>query len=191
LKIIQDQEVLSLECLKKIINKGNEVDLVIADRAYAYDLSVPEIAPDYMPNKKDFKIIKAPRKVENTNNSKKIKAQPKSKLSLVLSVVALFTMAIVISYRYNLISEKNLEVQRLKMDQVVANSELATTEVAIERIIDKDTVESYAKQQLGMQKPEKSQIVYINSNYETKVEQVSEKNIFEKGLEKLKNLIGM
>ncbi len=164
---------------------------MIADRAYAYDLSVPEIAPDYMPNKKDFKIIKAPKKVQSTNNVKKPKTQPKSKLSLILSVVALFTMAIVISYRYNVISEKNLEVQRLKMDQVTANSELATTEVWAERIIDKDTIESYAKQQLGMQKPEKSQIVYINSNYETKVEEVNTKNIFEKGLEQLKKLIGM
>ena len=167
---------------------------MIADKAYAYDLSVPEIAPDYMPNKKDFKIVKTPKKVQstkNTNNVKKIKAQPKSKLSLILSVVALFTMAIVVSYRYNVISEKNLEVQRLKMEQVTANSELATTEVAVKRLIDNDTIESYAKQQLGMQKPEKSQIVYINSNYETKVEQVATQNIFEKGLEKLKNLIGM
>lgn len=166
---------------------------MIADKAYAYDLSVPEIKPDYMPNKKDFKIIKTPKKVQkqSTNNVKKVKAQPKSKLSLILTVVTLFTMAIVISYRYNLISEKNLELQRLKMEQVTANSELATTEVLVDRIIDKDTVESYAKQQLGMQKPEKSQIIYINSNYETKVEQVDTKNIFEIGLDKLKNLIGM
>ena len=166
---------------------------MIADKAYAYDLSIPEIIPNHIPNKKDFKIIKNPKKVQNqnVNNSKKIKARPKSKLSLILSVVSLFVMALVVSYRYNLISEKNLELQRLKMEQVVANSELATTEVAIDRIIDKNTVESYAKQQLGMQKPEKSQIVYINSNYQTKVEQIDTKNIFEIGIEKLKNLIGM
>ena len=167
---------------------------MIDNKAYAYDLSVPEIAPKYMPNKKDFKIVKSPKKVEsakNTQNIKKIKAEPKSKLSLILSVVALFTMAIVISYRYNLISEKNLEVQRLKMEQVTANSELATTEVAVKGIIDNDTVEAYAKQQLGMQKPEKSQMVYINSNYETKVEALGTENIFEKIIGKVKNLIGM
>ena len=165
---------------------------MIADKAYAYDLSVPEIVPGHMPSKKDFKIIKTPKKLEKQSiNNIKTKAKPKSKLSLILSVVSLFAMALVISYRYNLISEKNLELQRLKMEQVVANSELATTEVAVDRIIDKNTVESYAKQQLGMQKPEKSQIVYINSNYETKVEQIDTKNIFEIGIEKLKNLIGM
>lgn len=166
---------------------------MIENRAYAYDLSVPEIVPEYMPNKKDFKIVKTPKKVTktNANNVKKTKVKPQSKLSLVLSVVALFAMALMISYRYNLISEKNLRLQRLKMEQTTANSELATTEVWADRIIDKDTVESYAKQQLGMQKPEKSQIVYINSNYETKVEKVDTKNIFEIGIEKLKNLIGM
>lgn len=164
---------------------------MIDNRAYAYDLSVPEIVPNYVPNKKDFRIVKSPKKVQSTANKSKKNVKPKSKLSLVLSVTILFAMAIITSYRYNLISEKNLKVQRLKMEQTTVNSELATTEVAIDRIIDKDTVESYAKQQLGMQKPEKSQIVYINSNYETKVEQVANKNIFEKGLDKLKNLIGM
>ena len=168
---------------------------MIANKAYAYDLSVPEIVPKHMPNKKDFKIIKAPKKLQksniNTNNANKTKVRTKSQLSLIISVVVLFAMALATSYRYNLISEKNLELQRLKMEQVTANSELATTEVAISRIIDKDTVESYAKQQLGMQKPEKSQIIYINSNYETKVEEINSKNIFERGIEKLKNLIGI
>lgn len=163
---------------------------MIANKAYAYDLSVPEIVPEYKPSKKDFRVVKSPKKVQS-NTVKKVKAQPKSKLSLIVSVILLFAMAIVVSYRYNLISEKNLEVQRLKMEQVTANSELATTEVAIDRVIDKDTVESYAKQQLGMQEPEKSQIIYINSNYETKVEAVSGTNIFDKLLEGLKNLIGM
>ena len=164
---------------------------MIVNKAYAYDLSVPEIAPEHKPSKEDFKIVKSPRKVVNTNNTKKVKAQPKTKLSLILSVVALFTMAIVISYRYNLISEKNLEVQRLKMERTTANSELATTEVAVKSIIDNDTVESFAKQQLGMQKPEKSQIIYINSNYETKVEEIEAKSFFETGIEKIKNLIGI
>ena len=167
---------------------------MITNKAYAYDLSVPETVPQHMPHKKDFKIVKDDKKIESkANNSivNKIKVKPKSKLSLILTVVAFFVMALVTSYRYNLISEKNLEVQRLKMEQVTANSELATTEVAIDRIIDKDIVESYAKQQLGMQKPEKSQIIYINSNYETKVEKVNTKNILEKGLDILKNLIGM
>ena len=142
-------------------------------------------------DKKDFKIIKSPKiKTEvNTNVQKQLKS--KSKLSLILSVVAIFTMLIIISYRYNVISEKNLELQRLKINKSSVESELATTAIATEKMIDKDMVESYAKQQLGMQKPEKSQIVYINSKYETKEEEIENNNIFEKVVDKLKNIIGM
>ena len=165
---------------------------MIANKSYAYDFNMPETNTQYVPNKKDFKIIKNDKNLKAQQGVKThAKAQPKSKLSLVLSVLAIFTMLIVISYRYNLISEKNLSVQRLKMEKQTVDSVLATTEVNVGKIIDKDTVESYAKQQLGMQKPEKSQIVYINSDYEAKVEQVDNKNIFEKCLDTIKNLINM
>ncbi len=152
---------------------------MIGNQSLAYDL---EVAPkkEYVPNKKDFKVIKS-------NVNKKVKAK-KSKLSLVLTVTALFSMLIIVSLRYNVISEKNLELQRLQMEETDVNSVLAMTEIEVEKTIDKDTVESYAKQQLGMQKPEKSQIVYINSEYETKVESVENNNIIQKGIDKLKEI---
>ena len=83
------------------------------------------------------------------------------------------------------------ELQRLAIKADNANAVLATTEVNVSRVIDKDKVETYAKQQLGMQKPEKSQLVYINSNYETKVESVNEGNIISKVVDKLKDIIGI
>lgn len=153
---------------------------MIGNQSLAYDL---EVAPkrEYAPNKNDFKVIKSKNKVES-------KAKPKSKLSLILTVAALFSMIIVISFRYNIISEKNLELQKLKMTETDVNSMLSVAEVEVEKTIDKDTVESYAKQQLGMQKPEKSQMIYINSEYETKVESVENKNIVQKGIDKLKEI---
>lgn len=152
---------------------------MIGNQSLAYDL---EVAPkkEYVPNKKDFKVIKS-------NVNKKVKAK-KSKLSLVLTVTALFSMLIIVSLRYNVISEKNLELQKLQMEETDVNSVLAMTEIEVEKTIDKDTVESYAKQQLGMQKPEKSQMVYINSEYETKVESVENNNIIQKGIDKLKEI---
>lgn len=152
---------------------------MIGNQNLAYDL---EVAPkkEYVPNKKDFKVIKS-------NVNKKVKAK-KSKLSLVLTVTALFSMLIIVSLRYNVISEKNLELQRLQMEETDVNSVLAMTEIEVEKTIDKDTVESYAKQQLGMQKPEKSQMIYINSEYETKVESVENNNIIQKGIDKLKEI---
>lgn len=166
---------------------------MITNRNYAYDLSVPEVVPEILPREKDFKVIKTPKKQKQAkiNSDAKAKKAPRSKLSLIASLAIMFTMAIVISYRYNIISEKNLAVQRLQKEKIKTDSLYATTEIAVDQIIDKGVVESYAKQQLGMQKPEKSQIVYINSEYETKVEAVSNNNIFEKAIQKIKNMIGM
>ena len=95
------------------------------------------------------------------------------------------------SLRYNIISEKNLELQRLKTEQTKIASLLATTEVELGKTIDKEKVEKYAKQQLGMQKPEKNQMIYINIDSDVSVNKVTEQNIFEKGLNKLKSLIGI
>ena len=41
------------------------MNLVIAEKAYAYDLSVPEIMPNHMPDKKDFKVIRNPKQSKN------------------------------------------------------------------------------------------------------------------------------
>jgi cell division protein FtsL len=167
------------------------VKLVIANRAYAYDLEVPKKKEEEYESKKEFKLIKFPAIKNIVGKAQGIKTKPKSRLSLVLSVVAIFTMLIVLSYRFNVISEKNLELQRLNIESGKVKAMLATTQIEVDQIIDKDTVESYAKRQLGMQKPEKSQLVYINSNYETKVESVNEGNIISKVVDKLKDIIGI
>jgi len=164
---------------------------VIANRAYAYDLEVTKKKEEYEEPKKEFKLIKFPKLKNVVGKAQGVKAKPKSKLSLVLSAIAMFSMLIVLSYRYNVISEKNLELQRLNIEAGNVNAVLATTAVEVEQVIDKDTVEAYARQQLGMQKPEKSQLIYINSDYETKVESVNEGNIFGKVVEKLKDIIGI
>lgn len=164
---------------------------MIANRAYAYDLEVPKKKEENLPDKKDFKLIKNPIVKNMADKVKGIKTKQKSKLSLVLSVVTVFMMLIVLSYRYNVISEKNLEMQRLNIESRNINTILATTEVEVEQIIDKDTVEAYARHQLGMQKPEKSQLVYINSEYETKVESINDDNIVSIVVDKLKDIIGI
>lgn len=162
---------------------------MIANKAYAYDLEVEKKEVEYLPNKRDFRLIKnTVKKLQTVSN---IKAKKKSKLSLVLSVAAIFTMLIVLSYRTNVISEKNLELQRLMMKADNVNAVLATTEVKVGKVVDKNSIETYAKQQLGMQKPDKSQLVYINSNYETKVESINEGNIIGKVVDKLKDIIGI
>lgn len=148
-----------------------------AARKYLYDLSLPE--KKTIQKEEKFKLIK------NTNKNNIVQ----NKATLVLSTLIIFAMFMVITYRYNVISEKNLGVQQLKEDLVVAKAELATSEIALEQVMDVNYVESYAKQQLGMQKPEKSQLIYVNMDSEDTVSKVTEKNVFSELAQKVKSMI--
>ena len=138
-----------------------------AAKKYLYDLSLPEKKTVH--KEENFKLIK------NTNKNSISKT---NKATLVLSTLIIFAMFMIITYRYNVISEKNLQVQKLKEDLEIAKSELATSEIALEQVMDVNYVESYAKQQLGMQKPEKSQLIYVNMDTEDNVSKVSASNLF-------------
>ena len=152
---------------------------MLAERKYPYDLSLPQ--------KK--KSVKAEDKFKLIKNTTKNNISKKSKATLVLTTLFIFSMFMIITYRYNVISEKNLEVQKLKDRLEVAKSELATTQIAVDKVIDVNNVESYAKQQLGMQKPEKSQIVYVNMESEEVVQKASNSNMLYKCLDKIKGVI--
>lgn len=149
-----------------------------AAKKYLYDLSLPE-----------KKTIKKDEKFKLIKNSSKNSISKTNKATLVLTTLAIFTIFMVITYRYNVISEKNLQVQKLKEDLEVAKSELATSEIALEQVMDVNYVESYAKQQLGMQKPEKSQLIYVNMESEETVHKVSANNMIMQLVEKVKGIM--
>jgi len=130
----------------------------LALRNYAYDYE------EYkkVDKKPTIKLLK------NKNINKNVKSKA-SKSSLVFATLCIFTMLIVINFRYNIISEKNLTVQRLEMAQVEAQGLLTAAEVEYSKMVDIVEVEAYAKQQLGMQEPEKSQMVYLGSDYNRQI----------------------
>ena len=130
----------------------------MALRNYAYDYE------EYkkVDKKPTIKLLK------NKNINKNVKSKA-SKSSLVFATLCIFTMLIVINFRYNIISEKNLTVQRLEMAQVEAQGLLTAAEVEYSKMVDIVEVEAYAKQQLGMQEPEKSQMVYLGSDYNRQI----------------------
>ena len=150
---------------------------MVAQRKYLYDLSVTE-KKTVKKQEEKFKLIK--------NKNINIKS---NKATLVLTTLAIFAMLMIVTYRYNLISEKNLKVQQLKDDLETAKSELATTQIAVEKVMDVNYVEAYAKQQLGMQKPEKSQLIYINMENEESVKKTSSVNMIMSLVDKIKGAI--
>ena len=106
------------------------------------------------------------KKARRKNVNKKAKAQPKSKAkaSSVIMIVCVFTMALVLVYRYNIINEKNLKSQSLASDLTKAESALVTSQIDVEQNTDLNEIEAYAKQKLGMQKPDKNQTIYVDTS---------------------------
>lgn len=107
----------------------------------------------------------APKPKKNTRAKTKI--QPKAKksnASIILFVLCAFAMTMFITYRYNIINEKNLKAQSLKKELEGAESTLVGSQIEVEQNTDLNKIESYAKQQLGMQKPDKNQTVYVDTS---------------------------
>lgn len=150
----------------------------MALRNYAYDYE------EYkkVDKKPTIKLLK------NKNINKNVKSKA-SKSSLVFATLCIFTMLVVINFRYNIISEKNLTVQRLEMAQVEAEGLLTAAEVEYSKMVDIVEVEAYAKQQLGMQEPEKSQMVYLGSDYNRQIVSNDSQGFFSSIVNSVKQMI--
>lgn len=111
-------------------------------------------------------------KIKTNTNSKTNKAT--NKALVVISIIFTFSMFMAITYRYNIISEKNLTAQKLKSELETTEATLLTSKIAVEQNTNLDYIEAYAKQKLGMQKPTSSQTIYVDTSNITQVVEVNE-----------------
>ena len=128
------------------------------------------------------------RKIKTSQNNNVYKNKRKSKKTsvaksasyVVPSILAIFVMMLVITIRYTIINEKNLQTISLKSDLEKVESNLFSSKIAVEQNTDLTKIEAYAKQKLGMQKPTKNQIIYVDTSENTSVvEMAKDKSIFE------------
>lgn len=103
-------------------------------------------------------------KAQKTKVAKNVQKRTKLNYSLVTFTFTAFIMTMVITYRFNIINEKNLQVLTLKDKLASAEAALLKAQMEVESQTDLNKVEAYAKQQLGMQKPDKNQTVYIDTS---------------------------
>ena len=122
----------------------------------------------------------------NQNSIKRQQEQKKKNAHMVAFILCGFTMAIIITYRFSLINEKNLEVQNLKSELETVSSEAATSQIEVDQNTDLNAIEAYAKQQLGMTKADSSQTVYIDTSELVNEIQVNQESTF---LDKIINYI--
>ena len=90
------------------------------------------------------------------------RADIRKNVSLVFKVLAVLAVLGVITYRYTLINASLAEKESLKNELESINKENAQLEVTIESGMSISMIEQLAKENLGMQKLDNNQKVYIN-----------------------------
>jgi len=139
---------------------------------YQYETSPRKIEPRYknVPNKKTNKkkleVIKnEPRKNQGISKKEKVKRR-----NQICSVLVIFALLLVISYRNSLITEEFTMIQNLKSDLANIEKENKQLEVSIEGSLNLNKIEKIASEQLGMQKQTVEQTIYTELPKEDYVE---------------------
>lgn len=111
-----------------------------------------------------LEYVEEKKKVVKNNNKTSNKKNVKRKTSSIAMILFIFSMALVLVYRYNVINEKNLQSQSLADELIKAESALLTSQIEVDQSTDLNQIEAYAKQKLGMQKPDKNQTIYVDTS---------------------------
>lgn len=96
--------------------------------------------------------------------AKKLVRKTKVKIDMfsVAGFLVVAALAFLLLGRYSQITAKNAEIEALKESYEKVNSAVVKSEYELEKSIDLKKVEEIAITKLGMQRPEKHQLVYIN-----------------------------
>lgn len=96
----------------------------------------------------------------------KPKAKAKSirrwKLSQFLKVAGVFVMCATLLYRYAIILESDAEITNLEKEYAAIESKNSAIRAQVDQALDLVQLEQVAKEELGMVKPESSQIFYVD-----------------------------
>ena len=137
---------------------------------YQYETSPRKIEPrrksSSTSKRKKLEVIKNEPK-KNTGISKKEKSKRRSQVCTVLVIFSLFVM---ISYRNSLITEEFKLIQNLKEDLASIEKENKQIEIGIEGSLNLNKIEKIASEQLGMQKQTVEQTIYTELPKEDYVE---------------------
>ncbi|HHV98115.1 MAG TPA: cell division protein FtsL [Clostridiaceae bacterium] len=85
----------------------------------------------------------------------------KIKWKAVFGILVVFSLCLVLMYRYALITEMSLTAIRSEKEYNEIKNKNSRLRVEIEKQTDINTIMKIAEEKLNMQKPEKNQIVYI------------------------------
>jgi len=111
----------------------------------------------------DYNVVpkKAPKILEN-KEPKKEKVKVKKAKNNVFLGFSIFAVALTIVCRYAMINNMNMENIKLKKELDNINNTNAQLQLVAEKQVNLSEIEEYAKNNLGLQKPQNYQIEYIN-----------------------------
>ncbi len=145
-------------------------------------------------NKRKPEELKLKKPSVSSAQKRKAKEKFVSRAKMLVGLLAGFSIAFLICYRYSLINERFNQVEKKKQELVTARTVNEQIQADIDSQTDLSYIENFAKYQLGMQKPSNSQIVYVNVEKEDRiitpvsVEEEKEKNWFDKLYDKIMKL---
>ena len=103
-----------------------------------------------------------PKKKKTVTAKISTKARKRKRFKAMMSIFAVFAVAFVIVFRYAYIAEMNDSLNEIKNNYQEINRENNMMQIEIDKNINLTKVEEIATTKLGMQKPQKHQIVYVN-----------------------------
>ena len=128
---------------------------------YEFGTTPRKIEPNYKRTKKKKNNVKKSKPISNEKVNIAIKQEKRKHYQNVALIVAIFLLLLAVSYRNSLINEQFSKLQKQKNELAATQKTNEQLEVSIEESINLSTIEAEARDQLGMQKLDNNQKVYV------------------------------
>jgi len=159
---------------------------------YQYETSPRKLEPEYTPVKNPYKTKKTSartvKKNSNNNRAKQLKRQQNKAIKYLLIG---FAIAFGFCYRNSQIDENFAKIQDLKKEVADVEKQNTQLEIAIENGLNLNNLEQEAKEQLGMQKLNSKQTIYITLPKTDYIEPAAEEVIIEEKQGGIKGIISV
>ncbi len=157
---------------------------------YQYETSPKKIEPEYTPKKNPYKSKRTTaRRTDKKKEKEEAKKQSKQKRKVIKYLVMGFFVLFAISYRNSQIDENFAKIQNLKDELAETKKQNAQLEVSIENGLNLNNLEQEAKEQLGMQKLNPKQTIYVTLPKTDYIEPAAEEIIIEDSNTGLKGIL--
>jgi cell division protein FtsL len=124
--------------------------LIETEKSYISGTSARKLSYDVY---EENTVLKAKRKQKSNN---------RAKFNLVLSIFVVFILVFLVIYRYALITELNYNINESLKSYSEIKNENSILKVDIEKDTDLSKMRQIAEDKLGMHKPDKFQVIYVN-----------------------------